>query len=239
MSEPVVWVTGAAGGIGRAITDAWVAAGARVVATDVRACGSGERVSGLACDVTSPSSVQAAIDECRRLGGIDVLVNCAGIMRRAHVLEMPVDAWDEVFDVNVRGPLLCSQAAAREMMARGGGGSIIHIGSVNAEKVFGDTVAYCSSKGALQMLGRSMALALAPHDIRVNIVAPGAIHDTNLEPARWQRPEERASMIARTPLRTLGVASDVAGAVVFLGSAAARFITGATLFVDGGRTASV
>jgi glucose 1-dehydrogenase len=235
----VVWVTGAAGGIGRAICDAFAGEGAAVVATDVRG---GERrpgVTHLACDVRSVASIEKVIDECDRLGGIDVLVNCAGLMRRADVLELSPEVWDEVFDVNVKGPLLCSQAAARSMIAGGRGGSIVHVGSVNAEKVFADTVAYCSSKGALHSLGRSMALALAPHGIRVNIVAPGAIDDTDLEPDRWNRQEERTAAAARTPLRFVGKSGDVAGPVVFLASEAARYVTGATLYIDGGRSASV
>lgn len=240
MTAPrVVWVTGAAGGIGRAICEAWLKAGAFVVATDVRACGSGERLLGLACDVTSRRSIDEVIGACDRLGGVDVLVNCAGIMRRCDALDMSAQAWDGLFDVNVKGAFLCSQAAARSMIAGARPGSIVHVGSINADKVFADSVAYCSSKGALHSLGRSMALALAPHRITVNMVAPGSIHDTDLEPERWSREDMRAAAIGRTPLRALGVSADVAGSVVFLGSDEARFITGATLFVDGGRQASV
>ena len=235
----VVWVTGAAGGVGRAVCDAFAGEGAAVVATDVRGGESRPGVTYLACDVRSGASIARVIEACDRLGGIDVLVNCAGIMRRADVLDLSPETWDEVFDVNVKGPMLCSQAAARSMIAGGCGGSIVHVGSVNAEKVFADTVAYCSSKGALHSLGRSMALALAPHGIRVNIVAPGAIDDTDLEPDRWNRLEEWAAAVTRTPLRFLGKSGDVAGPVVFLASEAARYVTGATLFVDGGRSASV
>ena len=213
--------------------------GGVAVATDVRSCESWPGVIGMACDVRSESSVRAVVAECERQGGLDVLVNAAGIMRRADVLEMGAEEWSEVFDVNLRGAYLCSQGAARSMIARARGGSIVHIGSVNAEKVFGDSVAYCSSKGALHALGRSMALGLASHRIRVNIVAPGAIHDTDLEPQRWAREEERSGMTGRTPLRSLGTSADVAAVVMFLASDAARFITGATIFVDGGRTATV
>ena len=179
----------AAGGIGRAICDAFVDVGDKVVATDVRSFASQDSVVGLACDVRSTASIARVIEECNRLGGIDVLVNCAGIMRRTDVLELSPELWDEVFDVNVKGPLLCSQAAARSMIDGGRAGSIIHVGSINAEKVFTETVAYCSSKGALHAMGRSMALALAPHGIRVDMVAPGAIDDTvkGEETARLRR----------------------------------------------------
>lgn len=239
MRRQVVWVTGAAGGIGRAICEAWVQAGAFVVATDVRPCASSERIEGMACDVTSRAAVDAVAAECDRLGGVDVLVNSAGIIRRLDALEMTSMEWDQVFDINVKGALLCSQAAVRSMIRRNSGGAIVHVGSINAEKVFPDTVAYASSKGALHSLGRSMALTLAPHGIRVNSVAPGAIHDTDLEPQRWAREEERSAMRALTPLGTLGSAADVAAAVLFLASEGARFITGATLYADGGRLAAV
>jgi NAD(P)-dependent dehydrogenase (short-subunit alcohol dehydrogenase family) len=235
----VVWVTGAAGGIGRAICDAFVDVGDKVVATDVRSFASQDSVVGLACDVRSTASIARVIEECNRLGGIDVLVNCAGIMRRTDVLELSPELWDEVFDVNVKGPLLCSQAAARSMIDGGRAGSIIHVGSINAEKVFTETVAYCSSKGALHAMGRSMALALAPHGIRVDMVAPGAIDDTDLEPERWGQEQMRAEAVARTPLRRLGKSVDVARSVIFLASEDARYITGETLFIDGGRLASV
>lgn len=236
---PVVWVTGAAGGIGRGICDAYAESGARIVATDRRGGEALASVHVLACDITRAGDIDLAIAACERLGGVDVLVNCAGVLRRDNALEMTPQAWDEVFDVNVKGALRCAQAAARSMIAGSRRGAIVNIGSVNADKVFPDTVAYCSSKGALHALGRAMALSLAPHGIRVNTVAPGAVPDTALEPERWASASERETMRARTPLRGLGTTTDVAAAVMFLGSPAARFITGATLFVDGGRTASV
>ena len=235
----VVWVTGAAGGIGAAISAAYARAGAKVVATDLRPSEGAFGVLTIACDVTSATEIASVIAECERLGGIDTLVNCAGILRRDDVLEITPQAWDRLFDVNVKGAFLCAQAAARSMIAAGRCGSIVNVGSINAEKVFADTVAYCTSKGALQAMSRAMALSLAPHGIRVNNVAPGAIADTRLEPARWTQAAEREAMRSRTPLRELGASTDVASAALFLGSASASFITGATLLVDGGRAASV
>jgi glucose 1-dehydrogenase len=237
--ERVVWVTGAAGGIGSAICDAFVAAGNKVVATDVRGLAPRPSVVVLACDVRSSASIAMVIEKCNQLGGVDVLVNCAGIMRRCDVLELSPEIWDQLFDVNVKGPLLCSQAAARSMIEGGRAGSIIHVGSINAEKVFAETVAYCCSKGALHAMGRSMALALAPYGIRVDMVAPGAIDDTDLEPERWGQEQMRAEAVALTPLRRLGKSVDVARSVLFLASEDARYITGETLFIDGGRLASV
>ncbi|MEO6746489.1 MAG: SDR family oxidoreductase [Caldimonas sp.] len=237
--DRVVWVTGAAGGIGAAVSTAYARAGATVIATDLRQADSSSRILAMTCDVTSASDIERAIAACDRLGGIDTLVNCAGILGRVDVLEITPEAWDQLFEVNVKGAFLCGQAAARSMIAGGREGSIVNVGSINAEKVFPDTVAYCTSKGALHAMSRAMALSLARHRIRVNNVAPGAIADTNLEPARWALDSERRSMRARTPLHMLGTSSEVASAVMYLGSSNAKFITGATLFVDGGRAASV
>lgn len=234
----VVWVTGARGGIGAAIARAFVAEEAKVIATDLSIGATPDYITRR-CDVRSSSDVAEVISWCEEQGGVDVLVNNAGIMRRSDPLEIGPDLWDEVMGVNVKGALLCSQAAARSMIGHGRGGSIVNIGSVNAEKVFAETVAYSTSKGAVHGMTRSMALALAPSGIRVNTLAPGAIGDTNLEPARWQDSHEQDRMALLTPLGRLGQSGDVAPAAVFLASAQASFITGATLYVDGGRTASV
>ncbi|GAA4349140.1 hypothetical protein GCM10023165_35650 [Variovorax defluvii] len=148
----VVWVAGAAGAAGGAIIDAWIAAGARVVATDVHGCASGEHVTGLACDGTCHSDIDAVIAECRRLGGLDVFVNCAGAMPKAGSPEITVEVWNELFDLNVRGPQLCSQAAAREMVATGKGGWIVRIDPENAETVSVDSVACHGLSGPVRVL---------------------------------------------------------------------------------------
>jgi len=173
------------------------------------------------------------------MGGIDVLVNCAGVIVRDDVLDVTPEAWDKLFSINVKGAFLSSQAAARSMIAHGRGGTIVNVGSINAEKVFADSVAYCASKGALHSLTRAAALALAKYGIRVNTIAPGAIVDTDLEPTRWEREGERDRMRDLTPLQRLGESADVADAVTFAASERSRFMTGATLFIEGGRNASV
>ncbi len=239
LTEKLAWVTGAAGGIGSAVCKALVLEGARVVATDMRALEVAAATRSLVCDVSSRTDVERVARECDAIGGVDVLVNCAGVIMRNDVLEITPQAWDRLFSINVKGAFLCSQAAARSMIAHGRGGAIVNVGSINAEKVFPDTVAYCASKGALHSLTRATALALAKYGIRVNAIAPGAIVDTDLEPARWQRGDERDRMCNLTPLQRLGESADVADAVAFAASEQARFMTGTTLFIDGGRNASV
>lgn len=211
---------------------------AKVIATDLIIDEESEYRT-MRCDVRSTIEIAEVASWCDALGGVDVLINNAGIMRRSDPLDVSPDVWDEVMNVNVKGTLLCSQAAAKSMVAHGRGGVIINIGSVNAEKVFADTVAYSTSKGAIHGMTRAMALALAPSGIRVNTLAPGAVCDTNLESARWQSDQEKILMSSRTPLGRLGQSNDIAPAAVFLASARASFITGTTLYVDGGRTASV
>lgn len=238
LNGAVVWVTGARGGIGAAIARAFVSEGAKVIATDLIIDEESEYRT-MRCDVRSTIEIAEVASWCEALGGVDVLINNAGIMRRSDPLDVSPDVWDEVMNVNVKGTLLCSQAAAKSMVGHGRGGVIINIGSVNAEKVFADTVAYSTSKGAIHGMTRAMALALAPSGIRVNTLAPGAVCDTNLESARWQSDQEKILMSSRTPLGRLGQSNDIAPAAVFLASARASFITGTTLYVDGGRTASV
>lgn len=238
LNGAVVWVTGARGGIGAAIARAFVSEGAKVIATDLIIDEESEYRT-MRCDVRSTIEIAEVASWCDALGGVDVLINNAGIMRRSDPLDVSPDVWDEVMNVNVKGTLLCSQAAAKSMVGHGRGGVIINIGSVNAEKVFADTVAYSTSKGAIHGMTRAMALALAPSGIRVNTLAPGAVCDTNLESARWQSDQEKILMSSRTPLGRLGQSNDIAPAAVFLASARASFITGTTLYVDGGRTASV
>src|SRR5690349_1968564 len=155
LSGKVARVTGAAGGIGSAVCDALALAGAAVVASDVRAIECKSATSSITCDVCSRADVERAANECEAIGGVGVLVNCAGVIQRSDVLAITPQEWDGLFAVNVKGAFLCAQAAARSMIASRRSGSIVNIGSINAEKVFPDTVAYCTSKGALHALGRA------------------------------------------------------------------------------------
>jgi glucose 1-dehydrogenase len=238
LRESVVWVTGASSGIGRAIAKAFTEAGASVVATDVRPLDDTPAMRRVPCNVSDPASVLETSKICDEIGGASILVNCAGVLSRDDIFTVTPEIWDRVYAVNVFGPYLCSQALARSLIRRNTAGCIINISSVNADIVFPETVAYCSSKGALNAMTRGLSVGLAPHHIRANSIAPGAIVDTDLEKERWMVEANRADMRSRTPLGILGRSVDIAAAAVYLASPEARFITGANLVVDGGRMAA-
>ncbi len=208
LSGKVVAVTGAGRGLGHVIADAMAAHGASVA--DVRA-------------------FIHMID--REMGRLDVLVNNAGGGVRTPPDEMTEDEWDQILDTNVKGVFFTSQAAAR-LMRLGGGGKIINIASVIGAIGHPRFAAYATSKGAVIQMTRALAVAWAP-DILVNAVAPGYI-DSPLNAYRKGNPALEAEVLDHTPLHRWGQVEDVAMACVFLASDAAAFITGQTLFVDGG-----
>ena len=171
------------------------------------------------------------VDEVvERTGALDVLVNNAGVQTWTPFLDVSEEEWDLVIDTNLKGCFLCTQAAARQMKVRGRG-TIVNIGSGCNKVPFPQLVAYTASKGGIEMLTKVAAVELGPHGIRVNCVAPGAIdiERTRLEEANYAETWGRV-----TPLGRVGVPKDVAEAVVFLASDAAAFVTGQTLWVDGG-----
>lgn len=230
----VAWVTGASGDIGRAIADDLAAWGATVVRTDLHGSADGAEHS-LDCDVTDKAQIEEVIAYCDGLGGVDVLVNCAGIIIKEPVADVSVDSWRAVMGVNLEGAFLCSQAAAVSMMGRQSAGSIVNIASVQGAVARPETVAYASSKGGMRGLTVSMAVALGEHGIRVNAVAPGTIA-TLINSDRWKDDAIRSSIEELTPIGRLGRPEDVAAAVSFLASPRAGFVTGIVLPVHGGRT---
>ena len=182
-------------------------------------------------DVRISGAVKAMVDEVvERTGALDVLVNNAGVQTWTPFLDVSEEEWDLVIDTNLKGCFLCTQAAARQMKVRGRG-TIVNIGSGCNKVPFPHLVAYTASKGGIEMLTKVAAVELGPHGIRVNCVAPGAIDiaRTRLEEANYAETWGRV-----TPLGRVGVPKDVAEAVVFLASDAAAFVTGQTLWVDGG-----
>ena len=236
-------VTGAQQGIGRAIALAYAAAGADVavnwlddeagaeaVADAVRA--QGRRTVTLRADVSDVAAVRTMVERAvAALGRLDILVNNAGIFPRVPMLEMQEADWDRVLDTNLKGGFFCAQAAARAMVAQGGGGAIIGLGS----RAMGGTargVHYTSSKGGIAAMTKGMALELAPYRIRVNAIAPG-LTDT-AQPRYGNTDAEIAVLAAATPLGRMAQPSDIADTAVFLASDAASCITGQTIHVNGG-----
>jgi 3-oxoacyl-[acyl-carrier protein] reductase len=239
----IVLVTGAQQGIGRAIALAMAEAGADVAVNylDDRAAGEavarevearGRRAIAVQADVAVAGEAAAMVAEVtKRLGGIDALVNNAGIFPRSPFLALAEAEWDRVIGVNLKGTFLCAQAAARAMVAAGRQGTIINVAS-QAIRGAPRGVHYTASKGGIVAMTRAMALELAPHRIRVNALAPG-LTDT-AQPRYGHSEEELAELAATIPLGRIGQPDDVARVAVFLVGDGAGFITGQTIHVNGG-----
>jgi NAD(P)-dependent dehydrogenase (short-subunit alcohol dehydrogenase family) len=230
-------VTGAASGLGLAIAKRLAAAGHRLILVDRDRHGVAKVARDLAgasahaLDITDERAVEAMT--AGLAAAPDVLVNNAGIVRFGPLLEHSVADFRAVLDVNLVGAFIVTRAIARRMIARGGGGSIVNLTSLNAVAPSPDAGAYPASKAALALLTQHFALALGPHGIRVNAVGPGFI-DAGMSAPIYADPEARARRSASVPLRSLGTAADVAEAVAYFASDAARYVTGQHLLVDGG-----
>lgn len=229
-------MTGAAGAIGRRCLERFVAAGATGIGIDLRA---GE-VPGAAW-MTVDLASEAAIRECfetidARFGGLDVLVQSAAVLRRVGFLDMSAEDIDFMHAINTRAVLLAGREAARSMMRRGGG-AIVNLGSVASNASDAVSVGYDASKGGVRSATRGMAVALAPHGIRVVEVAPGPMA-TPQGMAERKATDIDAYAQRRIPLGRWGVPDDVAGAVLFAASEAAAYLTGSTIHVDGGLAAA-
>jgi 3-oxoacyl-[acyl-carrier protein] reductase len=238
-------VTGAAHGIGLGIATAFAEAGAAIVLADRDVATAGRRASELAerfnvktlameLDVRSAASVAAMLEQATAWAPrIDVLVNNAGVYPNSLVVEMSEEEWDQVFDTNVKGMFLVSRAVVRHMLDRGVAGRIVNISSGSAKSGRIGAAHYCASKAAVEMFTRVLALETAPHGIVVNAVAPGLIEVENA----GLKQDYVDAVVAQTPMRRMGTPQDIAGAVLYLASPAATYITGATLAVDGGSLA--
>lgn len=235
-------ITGAGGGLGRAIALGYAAAGARVAASDVAAARAEEIASCIrqrggaafacAADVTQPAEVEALMARAQReFGAVDVLVNVAGVGLTRSFLKTTLEEWERVIQVNLTGAFLCSQAAARLMAARGRG-AIINISSLSAQRGGSGRAAYGASKAGVTMLTRVMAVELSPLGITVNEIAPGPV-DTEMT-AITHDAATREAYHRLIPMRRYATPEEIAEAAVFLASPAARFVNGHTLNVDGG-----
>jgi len=248
LENKVAIVTGGAGGIGLAIARRFLAGGAKVVIADVddaRGEAAEAELKALGelryvhCNVAEKLDVRnlvaATLDA---FGDIDILVNNAGIVAGGDFLEIEEADFDRVLSVNLKGAFLCSQAVARHMVdkveAGGKPGVIINMSSVNAVFAIADQVPYSISKGGMNQLTKVAALALAPHGIRVNGIGPGSIM-TDMLTAVNADAAARTRVLSRTPLGRVGQPSEIAGVAAFLASDDASYMTGQTLYPDGGR----
>lgn len=241
-------VTGATTGIGRGIAFELAAHGAAVainhrgtkadIANEMTAAieRAGGRAMPAQFDVTKEEEVGRAFAGVRdAFGGIDLLVNNAGIENRAPLWELELDDWRAVLDVNLTGAFLCAREAARGMLDAKEPGAIVNISSVHEQIPWRGYSHYCASKGGMRLWSQSIAYELAPHGVRVLNIAPGAIA-TPINRAVLEDPEQRAQVEGQIPLGRWGDVDDVARAVAWVASEKASYVVGATLFVDGGMT---
>lgn len=249
----VAIVTGGAQGIGGAISRRYAEEGARVVVADRNGEGAstvaseisdrGGEAIGVTVDVTNREQVESMVASAvERFGGVDILVNNAGVIKLQTFLDVTEDDWNSMFDVNCKGMLWCSQAVARQMIEQHRGGKIINLASQAGRRGEALALVYCASKACVISMTQSLALALAPHRINVNGIAPGIV-DTQLWVGVDQQfaklldmkvGEPIAKFVETIPLGRIEQPDDVAGAAVFLASAEADYITQQTLNVDGG-----
>lgn len=243
LAERHALVTGGGRGIGRATALALARAGARVtlvartageleaVAAEVAALGG--TAHPVTADVTDPAAVERAVCAALEHGALDVCVNSAGINRPAPTVELPLEDFDAVMDVNVRGTFLVCRAVGAAMLEAGRGGRIVNVSSQMGAVGYPGRAAYCASKHAVNGLTKALGVEWAPHGITVNAVAPTFI-ETPLTAPMLADPAFRADVLRRIPLGRVGQADEVAAATVFLASPEAALITGAVVPVDGG-----
>ena len=242
LADRVAIVTGAARGIGLAIAKRFADEGATVVMADLAAATLSEAAAAVPGATTVVADVSRKADVTRvveaaaaRTGRIDILVNNAGITHACDFLDLAEADFDRVLGVNLKSMFLCGQAVARHMVARGVRGAVVNLSSVNAVLAIANQVPYTVSKGGVNQLTKVMALALAPHGIRVNGIGPGTIATEMARAAVLGSEEGRRRILSRTPLGRLGEPEEVAAIAAFLASDDASYLTGQTIYPDGGR----
>ena len=245
LQNKVAIITGSASGIGQGIALRFAGEGAAVVVDYVGKPGTadqtlslikqaGGRAIAVESDISNPAQVQALIDTTvKTFGKLDIFINNAGIEFKHPFTEFPVEQFQKIIAVNLIGPFLCCQAAAKQMIKQGGGGRLINISSIHEDIPMPTNAPYCATKGGLRMLTRTIAVELAPHQITVNNIGPGAIY-TPIDADVEANPELEKALMAEIPLGRWGKPQDVAAVAAFLASDDGAYCTGATFFVDGG-----
>ena len=249
--EETVIITGGSCGIGRETALQFAEAGASVVNADVREKpkedsftvpthelirDAGGEATYVETDVADPEQIAEAIEKAREYGGVDIMINNAGIYTTGSLRTLDSEAYDRLHDINTKGVFFGCQAAARSMIDRGVQGTIINTASTESELAERNQVHYTSSKGAVRMITRGAALELADYGIRVNAVAPGHT-DTTLggsEVGSSQRAHDEGELLKPVPMGRVGHPNEVAPSILFLASDSADYITGELLYVDGG-----
>lgn len=247
LKDKVAIVTGAARGIGFACAKVFFDEGAKVVLGDVMTDigpqsakeldPSGKRATFVKCDVSNPADVQALVDTAvKNFGAVDVCVANAGINAVKDFLDVSLEDWNKVMAVNLTGTFLTVQAAARQMAKQGRGGSIITMSSCNAVMAIPTIAPYVASKGGINQLTRAAAISLATKGIRVNAIGPGSIA-TDMVKMVAKDPAVKRAQMARTPLGRYGEPEEVGRVALFLATEDSSYITGQTIYPDGGRLA--
>ncbi len=240
--KPLALVTGGAQGIGLACAQALATDGHKIILADIQdgvvqdaATSLGGDAVGITCDMSDLSAVNAMFDEIETShGAISVLVNNAGVASPGDFLSYDIETFQKVIQLNLTSVFAATQRAANMMIKAGIEGAIVNMSSINAQVAIPAIPAYCASKGGVMQLTKSSALALAPHNIRVNAVGPGSI-DTAMMAGVNANPEALAKALSRTPLGRIGAAKEIGDVVAFLASKKASYVTGETIYVDGGR----
>ena len=245
LQNKVAIVTGAATGIGQAIAIRFAKEGASVVVdyvgtpdapkqTEEAIKSAGGKSIAVAADVSRPDQAQHLIDSAiGAFGRLDIVVNNAGIEKKIAFVDYPFEEVQKILAVNLVGPFLVSQAAARQMIRQGQGGRIVNISSIHEDLPMPTNAAYCASKGGLRMLTRTIAVELAKYNITVNNIGPGAVY-TPIDADIQSQPEIEKLLLAEIPLNRWGKPEEIAGLAVYLASDEAAYVTGSTYFIDGG-----
>lgn len=242
LENKVAIVTGAASGIGRAIAEKFIGEGAKVVFSDVNGDESlvsafGDKALFVKCNVAKSEEVEALVASAvAQFGGLDIMVNNAGIGGSGGILEVTDESWDKTIGINLTGVMYGLRAAAKAMIEQGTNGVIINMSSILGKVGFQGAIAYCAAKGGVVQLTHASALDLAARKIRVNALAPGFIA-TGMTKDMLAMKQVNDLIVSSTPLGHVGEVADIANAAVYLASDEAKYVTGEVLYVDGGWTA--